>query len=322
MAIGPYDLFASPPCDADSQPNSYFASLVRCVREALDAGEDLSLLRNPRCRGGSVLDTLILRACDAAATSVWLECLGVIEELLAQGVPSVVRLQWQDVDPSQTRSIKPIRAALGAGRGTELRGMRELESGKTLLDAVLQAHSESDVGWHRERSQVVRMLGGHEVPAKHLDFGGGRGVAPAPNEPVYVLRIAGRLQELWPRVHQGPELEAVRDSLVDAGHSACLPSGSAIFVRPEQHAAAKRATDRLSLTSHHVVVSESLYPRVLEAVVGLALHQLPREEEHASAKSWAARPGDLLLPERKIRSIPSPLALGEPPALQLPPAVV
>lgn len=83
---------------------------------------------------------------------------------------------------------------------------------------------------------------------------------------VYLLRLTRNPTELRERLHAGDELETVRAALNADGYDTRLPSGASIFVEPSHYATIRLVTSRVELLPHHVVVSQALFPLVLEAV--------------------------------------------------------
>lgn len=85
-------------------------------------------------------------------------------------------------------------------------------------------------------------------------------------ETILELRLSRNPKQCEERLHRGPELETVRAALNEEGYGSRLPSGAAIFVRPQEYQATKKAIAMHRLRPYHVIVSHTLYPLVLEAI--------------------------------------------------------
>merc|ERR1712087_166117 len=67
-------------------------------------------------------------------------------------------------------------------------------------------------------------------------------------------------------LHEGPELEPVRASATEAGHSCSLKSGARMFLYPEQYPSILSILPDVDLRPHHVLVSEAFLPLLFAEV--------------------------------------------------------
>lgn len=88
-------------------------------------------------------------------------------------------------------------------------------------------------------------------------------------EKIYVLSFTRHPRDFERILHEGSELEQVRNHMIDNDCSPRLPSGAAIFVAPEHYTHALGMVRPLQLKHQNAVVSESCAPLVLEAVSAL-----------------------------------------------------
>merc|ERR1711988_1956345 len=86
-------------------------------------------------------------------------------------------------------------------------------------------------------------------------------------ERAYLLRMSRNPREL--EVALSRELETICASLEAAGWDVRLPSGALILVAPEQYTVARRAVSQVALRPYHVVVTDTFFPLVCEALRGI-----------------------------------------------------
>jgi len=98
-------------------------------------------------------------------------------------------------------------------------------------------------------------------------------------EKVHLLRFSkGDTDRFRDALLRGPELKACRDALSDHGHPCVLPSGSFIFVKPEQFQAAKKALCGTELHPFHVIIAERFEYLLDEMLEKFAYKKRPREK--------------------------------------------
>jgi hypothetical protein len=65
---------------------------------------------------------------------------------------------------------------------------------------------------------------------------------------------------------EGSELETVRASIVEAGHTWKLPSGASVLLYAHQYTTVSSVLDMQDMPPHHVVISEAFLPLLLSEI--------------------------------------------------------
>eukprot|EP00928_Gymnodinium_smaydae_P084565 TRINITY_DN67827_c0_g1_i1.p1 TRINITY_DN67827_c0_g1~~TRINITY_DN67827_c0_g1_i1.p1 ORF type:complete len:585 (-),score=42.15 TRINITY_DN67827_c0_g1_i1:286-2040(-) len=98
-------------------------------------------------------------------------------------------------------------------------------------------------------------------------------------ESIHLLRFSkGDTERFRDALLNGSELSACRDELANAGHPCVLPSGTFIFVKPDQFEVTRRALVGWELHPFHVVIAESLEYLLDEVLSKFAYRSRPREK--------------------------------------------
>jgi len=84
-------------------------------------------------------------------------------------------------------------------------------------------------------------------------------------QPVFLLRLKRNPRECETRLHEGPELEPVREAMIGAGFSSRLPSGAAVL-EPDQYETVQHMVASVPLRPYHVIVQEAFFPLFTEAI--------------------------------------------------------
>jgi len=114
--------------------------------------------------------------------------------------------------------------------------------------------------WARWTIQNVGAASSTGGPSVDIGADGG------PYQPVYLLRLKRNPRELETAIHEGPELEPVRDAMTRVGFSSRLPSGAAMLVEPDHYETVRHMLATISLRPYHIIVQETFYPLLIEAI--------------------------------------------------------